>query len=225
MAKTAGSIPRCYRVPQIARRFLQAHDAARGPPGSLRPHYGDHDFDSTDAAVPSQRRRGRPPRRRAGDRTGSLRGGLGLYACGRQLPTGLAPCWRILRTFVCNCRTGPAPSYYSRRRSSLLTSTTTRGWSTTMLAEAARLFGAADAFLKSLGVKFEPTERRLNATWRRRAELGAALHDPVFADGAQWKQGAGDMSPDSPGHARMRRWSSLNRLLAEGAGFEPAIPF
>jgi hypothetical protein len=56
--------------------------------------------------------------------------------------------------------------------------------------EAARLFGAADAFLRSLGVQFEPTdqaafERNMVAA---RSQLGAASFDLRFAEGARWNK-------------------------------------
>jgi hypothetical protein len=56
--------------------------------------------------------------------------------------------------------------------------------------EAARLFGAADAFLRSLGVKFEPTDQAAfeqNIT-AARALLGPALFDLRLAEGAQWSK-------------------------------------
>jgi predicted ATPase/class 3 adenylate cyclase len=57
-------------------------------------------------------------------------------------------------------------------------------------AEAAQLFGAADAFLRSLGVKFEPTDQ---AAFEQnmavaRAQLGAPLYDLRFAEGTQWSK-------------------------------------
>jgi tetratricopeptide (TPR) repeat protein len=57
-------------------------------------------------------------------------------------------------------------------------------------AEAARLFGAADAFLKSLGVRFEPTdqaafEQNMAAA---RVQLGVPLFDLRFAEGARWSK-------------------------------------
>ncbi len=83
-------------------------------------------------------------------------------------------------------------------------------------AEAARLFGAADAFLKSLGVRFEPTDQTAfeHNMAVARAQLGAALYDSRFAEGAQWNK-AQAIAASIP----------LRSNLAEGAGFEPAIPF
>jgi tetratricopeptide (TPR) repeat protein len=57
--------------------------------------------------------------------------------------------------------------------------------------EAARLFGATDAFLKSLGVRFEPTDQ---AAFEQnmavaRAQLGAPLYDLRFAEGTRWSKG------------------------------------
>jgi predicted ATPase/class 3 adenylate cyclase len=57
-------------------------------------------------------------------------------------------------------------------------------------AEAAQLFGAADAFLRSLGVTFEPADQTVfeqNMT-EARGQLGKALYEQRFREGAQWSK-------------------------------------